>query len=316
MARGDAKRKRENRALRAQAEKKVNILCLQRYISIPSSHYKGFSVKTHWHAIFIFSLQHLDPAVLLDRGKKSSKKKSNPDNMPASLRRMLQLKAAAEGKPPPPRFQPQNKNDSNPEDVRNKPLIEIKGEEIADVPAEDSQQVQEQQPGLPKKKRGPDNALPLPTGPQKPSLKARKKNFLKKKKLRRKGKYVSATAGSDESEESDPELRLKRTAIATKPKFAEQASGPMQVNLKRKHWKEDGRTNSDRCNEIFARQMTHARKKQAAAGGSREQTQKVVKEADRVEVIEAYRMKKKGNTRGATLQSLADLVKKDHVSTM
>ncbi|KAL4527364.1 hypothetical protein Ndes2526B_g08937 [Nannochloris sp. 'desiccata'] len=281
MARGDAKRKRENRALRAQAEKK-----------------------------------HLDPAVLLDRGKKNSKKKTNPDNMPASLRKMLQLKAAAEGKPPPPSFQPQKKSDSNPEDVRNKPLSENKGDEIADVTAEDGKQLHEQQPGMPNKKRGPDNALPLLTGPQKPSLKARKKNFLNKKKLRKKGKYISSTAGSDSGEESDPELRLRRTALATKPKFAEQASAPMQVNLKRKHWKEDGRTNSDRCNEIFARQMNNARKQQAAGAGSREHAQKAVKEAERVEVIEAYRMKKKGNATGATLQSLADLVKKDHVSTM
>lgn len=236
--------------------------------------------------------------------------------MPASLRRMLQLKAAAEGKPPPSRFPPQKKFDSNPEDVRNKPLMENKGEEIANLSAEDTQQLQEQQPGMPIKKRGPDNALPLPTSPQKPSLKARKKTFLNKKKLRKKGKYVSSTAGGDRGEESDPELRLKRTAIATKPKFAEQASAPMQVNLKRKHWKEDGRTNSDRCNEIFARQMNHARKQQAVAGGSRELTPKAVKDADRAEVIEAYRMKKKGNTTGATLQSLADLLKKDHVSTM
>jgi hypothetical protein len=270
-------------------------------------------LKSHWHANLLYFLQHLDPAVLLDRGKSSKKKKSNPDNMPASLRKMLQLKAAAEGKPPPPRFQPPQKSDTNPEDVRNKPAGEKKTEETTEIAAEDTQeQVQEQQ--QPIKKRGPDNSLPLPAAQQKPSLKARKKDFLKKKKLRKKGKYVPSTAGSDSDEDSDPELRLKRTAMATKPKFAEQAAAPLQVNLKRKHWKEDGRTNSDRCNEIFARQMNNAKRQQQQAGGGR--GTKAVKEAERVEVIEAYRKIKKGNTTGATLQSLADLVKKDHVSTM
>jgi hypothetical protein len=223
---------------------------------------------------------------------------------------MLQLKAAAEGKPPPPRFQPPKKSDTNPDDVRNKPSGQSKEEEEANeiaVPEDTQQQLQEQ----PNKKRGPDNGPPLPASKQKPSLKARKKNFLNKKKLRKKGKYApSSGAGSDSDVESDAELRLQRTAIATKPKFAESNAAPMHVNLKRKHWKEDGRTNSDRCNEIFARQMNNARRQQ---GASRD---KAVKEAERVEVIEAYRKQKKGNNTGATLQSLADLVKKDHVSTM
>ena len=231
--------------------------------------------------------------------------------MPASLRKMLQLKAAAEGKPPPSRFQPPSKPNSNLDDVRNKASLEENNlEKVAtDGGAEEDQQQIQEQPTR-DRKRGPDNVPPPASANQKPSLKARKKNFLNKKKLRKKGKYVPPTEGSDSDEESDPEMRLKRTAAATKPRFAEQASAPMSINLKRKHWKEDGRTASDRCNEIFAKQMNNAKKK----AGAEQSAKKAAEAAERNGVIEAYRKQRKGNTTGATLQSLADLVKKDPVS--
>ena len=116
MGRGDSKRKRNNRALRAAAEKKV---CnYSEYITSISIQLSDKN-RLAW---FPFP-QNLDPAILLDKGKAPKKKKRTDEDMPASLRKMLQLKAAAEGKPRPD-FRPALTLPSKPDSQKNQTWTE------------------------------------------------------------------------------------------------------------------------------------------------------------------------------------------------
>lgn len=274
MGRGDAKRRRNNNAIRAAAEKK-----------------------------------NLDPALLLAKGKKEKTKKKTNEDMPASLRKMLQLKAAAEGKPRPDfrsallHGNGKPRGDKNPGTLGENPQSDAnntdKGAE--GQLADDTKQRQKQK-----------QSAKVAPGPVKPTLKARKKDFLKKKKLKRKGKYVDS---DDEDEGSDPEERVQRAAAAIRPFFGDQAQAPIDVNLKRRHWKEGEKKSSDRCKTIYMKQLANARKR---SGVSEQSSKKAVEAAAREEVIEAYRKQKRGTGSDAyaTLQSLASLVRKDPVGTM
>ena len=234
--------------------------------------------------------------------------------MPASLRKMLQLKAAAEGKPRPD-FRPALTLPSKPDSQKNQTLTE-KAEQ-AEKEFENSVQLAAEEKRVEsakekqKRKQEQQQVAKAPPGPVKPTLKTRKKDFLKKKKLKKKGKLV----GSDSDEESDPETRLEKVAAATKPAFGAQNDAPIDVNLKRRHWTDNEKTSADRCKALYMKQLSNARKQSGMlVHGSKKAAEAVA----RVEVIEAYRQKKKGsgtNTQ-ANLQSLAALVRKDHVSTM
>lgn len=252
-------------------------------------------------------MQNLDPGLLLAKGKKEKTKKKTNEDMPASLRKMLQLKAASEGKPRPDFHNAPQQAKSKPRDQKNSSIIGEKHQftEENNLERAEAQALDDVKPK--QKQKQPATVAP---GPVKPTLKARKKDFLKKKKLKRKGKYV----GSDEDEESDPEERVQRAAAAIRPFFGDQAQAPIEVNLKRRHWKEGEKKSSDRCKTIYMKQLANARKR---SGVSEQSSKKAVEAAEREEVIEAYRKQKRGGSDAhATLQSLASLVRKDPVGAM
>lgn len=309
MGRGEAARKRVNRALKAQAEKQVSSCAVVLQA-------KGFLRPWNVEMCTLDPLmQKKDPATLLAAKKKGVKPSDvQRDGVPSSLRRMLQLKAAAEGKAAPEKRKSafgngsmQKKRHASETTDGSKPQ---NSPAAPGVQGSSSAVVAQNKPPMPQEtKIVPAKGLTE----QKPSLKARKKEFLKKKKLRRKGKL--AGQGSDE-EGSDPEERLRETAAATKPAFAEQAEQPIQMNLKRRHWTdEDQKRAGKRCSKIFERQMNQARRQAGVVdgrGGSR-----VVSEELRDELVEAYRQHKRvggGAKPKATLRSLTELVHRDNAA--
>lgn len=228
--------------------------------------------------------------------------------MSASLRKMLQMKAIAEGKARP--------NARGGPVAQDQQLVRGPKEAALDAGARPGEQPE---PGPPSgevpagddgpeqrvtKRRRQDPRLSAPEEPAKPTLKARKKEFLKRKKLRKKGKAVGNGDDSGE-EDSDPEARLAAATAATRPKFGETSAQPIKANLKRRHWTaEDKRATDTRLTTLFKKQL------ETAAG-------KAASEATRLEAIEAYRKKKQGATAPtATLRSLAALVEKEHVASM
>ena len=220
--------------------------------------------------------------------------------MPASLRKMLQLKAAAEGQ----KADRAAAHHTSRETTLASLVLDNKATDT--VPLQHAQKIDQQrdEEEPPKKRR---RQMPeTKSAPAKPTLKSRKKDFLKKKKLRKKGKMAPQAEDDeddDESDDSDPEDRIRKIAASTRPKFLESSNQPLQVHLKRKNWTEADEKNKkvDRMKNIMMKQLANSGK--AAA------------EATRLEAIDAYRRQKKGGDYApATLKSLAALVRKDPVA--
>ncbi len=172
-------------------------------------------------------------------------------------------------------------------------------------------------------------------------LKDRKREFLKQKKLKKKGRTDPLL--------TEKEAQLAAAAAASAPAFGEQAYQPLKVQLKRRHWAGEGEqaaSASKRCTEIFKRQMAEAARAAAAAeaarddgaaaavgqqqrprpqGGKKAKAAKAKAqhgapdEAVRQQLIDAYRQQKqlrleaagKVPLLSATAQSLADLVARE-----
>ncbi|GAX81756.1 hypothetical protein CEUSTIGMA_g9184.t1 [Chlamydomonas eustigma] len=152
------------------------------------------------------------------------------------------------------------------------------------------------------------------------TLKQSKKDYLNRKKLKKKGRGLRQEA-------SALEQSLRQQG---KVNFGETSDKPLEVHLKRKHWTNQERTASDRCKEIFLKQIEGARRKDEAlrAGvpvsvntvssrckkwSAHDALSQAEKERLRTDVIEAYRAQKKGvdgNSHGATMSSLSALVHK------
>jgi hypothetical protein len=258
--------------------------------------------------------QRLDPDTLLSKAKKNHKPGTRAkSDMPASLRKMLRLKAAAQGKPQYDDAATAG-NQHTSRATQKEPECHRRGGEAdfdLKINTNDEPQQSGQQPLQNGERQPPTTQIAQP--PVVPSsLKARKREFLKLKKLRKKGKLHALTGsnknqGDDKNEPEDPEGRLQAIAAATKPDFAEVADAPIQVNLKRKHWTENGskEKESKRCSEIFRRQLEQA---QARVPGG---LLSIDKEQARMDLAAAYRRKTGPRTHPATIESLAELVRRD-----
>lgn len=149
---------------------------------------------------------------------------------------MMAMKAAAEGGNSRPN---RNKFARAPprQNLKEKPTKGAKNEAIPSTSERvDSAAHEEQQPAV----TGPKQQKPQPRQTmaqqqqqsmvkqqaQGKALKQRKKEFLNKKKLKKKGKFVS-----EEDDVSDKEADFKVAALASKPAFGEQAHQPIQVSL-------------------------------------------------------------------------------------
>ncbi|PRW56537.1 hypothetical protein C2E21_4835 [Chlorella sorokiniana] len=178
---------------------------------------------------------------------------------------------------------------------------------------------------------------------QQKRLKDKKKEYLKQKKLKKKGKGGHPLL-------TEKEAALAARTAATAPRLGETAYQPLKVQLKRKHWAGEGTeaaTASKRCTEIFERQMATARAAAAAAeaarddgvgaahtapqrkaaagggsGGGKKQRKVAAGPADeavRQQLIEAYRQQKQSKLQSsgktpllsASAKSLAELVRHD-----
>jgi hypothetical protein len=162
------------------------------------------------------------------------------------------------------------------------------------------------------------HSLPAAPRPDDPVLKPRKKEFLTRKKLRKRGGKEAAADGDTD----DPEARLRAVGEASKPAFGEQGSQPIKANLKRRHWTDHEKTAAERCKEVFTKQLDVAKRQAAlvAAGVADAglalprpaQQRQRPSEAARVELAGAYRQHAKtGAAPPASLRSLAALVRRD-----
>lgn len=88
-------------------------------------------------------------------------------------------------------------------------------------------------------------------------LKARKKEYLKNKKLKKKAKQVAAAQRSVEA-----------ARLTDKPAFGEQVAAPPKVHLKSKHWSEAENTAAARCKDVFLKQMGDAVQRMGGAAGT------------------------------------------------
>jgi len=159
---------------------------------------------------------------------------------------------------------------------------------VADSAAVDKQQKQQKPDGSDKKQKqkqaGAQEAQqqrrpqqqPMDLWDQPKKLKQRKKEYLNKKKLKRRGQDGTALLASLHEKE----------LVQDKVKFGERVDAPLQVQLKRKHWVKRGGdgtgagaedTSKERCTRIFAQQMATAQhklqKQQRGSKGDREQQQ-------------------------------------------
>ncbi|CAK0783634.1 hypothetical protein CVIRNUC_006833 [Coccomyxa viridis] len=144
-------------------------------------------------------------------------------------------------------------------------------------------------------------------------LKPRKKDFLKRRKLKKKGLLHLL----DEEPEEDLEAELLQDRH--KPKFGEQAEAPLKINLKRKHWDSSARLGgaSKHCTDIFQRQMSEASRtqRQATQSNAKQAATSVhtnrQRERAQALAIEGYRSGKRAGAAGkASLSSLKELVRK------
>ncbi|KAI8475026.1 MAG: hypothetical protein J3K34DRAFT_89605 [Monoraphidium minutum] len=95
------------------------------------------------------------------------------------------------------------------------------------------------------------------------TLKARKKEYLNKKKAKAKGKgqLPAHLVGVTE----------KELALRDVVRFGERVDAPPQVQLKRKNWVGgEGDTSKERCTKIFEQQMATAQRRMQEAGGKQQ----------------------------------------------
>lgn len=134
-------------------------------------------------------------------------------------------------------------------------------------------------------------------------LKQSKKDYLNRKKLKKKGKGIKKGTALEES------LKQQQRVV-----FGEQSSQPPEVSLKRKSWNAKEKTQGERCKEVFLKQINEAQAKAGPSQGVERGLKQVMSEAEREDLrskaIEAYRAAKgtNGKGRGATLKSLKALV--------
>jgi hypothetical protein len=212
------------------------------------------------------------------------------DPLPASLRRMLALKAQVEG--------------GDAKRARIEPPRGGGGGGAGAPAGAAAPPAAGPAAPAPKRRRAPrPDALPLAPEGAAP-LKARKKAFLAKRKLakRRGGAGARAGAGgggqhrggaesADDDDSDDNGAPAAAAAAAALPRFGEQADQPINMNLKRRHWAERERTAADRCKDVFERLMQRAAAGGDAGGaaGGGGSTARRVDEAERLRLADAYR---------------------------
>lgn len=291
-------------------------------------------------------LQNRDVSSLLS-SKKGASELCGQDKaaMPSSLRKLLQLKAVAAEKKGARKFPPQGaqntysgsrrgRDDKHSSDAQGHGVLggrmqsavekepEVSGEEGGVMP---SAKRAPHFPGHIETTQGVNNRNiepirrfsknPFLTKMQPAALKSKKKDFLNRKKQRQRGKGDISLEASKESEDSDPEERLKRVAIVTKPQFAEQAAQPISINLKRRHWVEEQEgTAAKRCTQIYQRQMEQARRQADMIHSKASKPHgRCASEGLREELVDAYRKQKHvlPGEHKATMKSLAALVDRE-----
>ncbi|KAG2501081.1 hypothetical protein HYH03_000899 [Edaphochlamys debaryana] len=89
---------------------------------------------------------------------------------------------------------------------------------------------------------------------------AKKLKDSKKDYLKRKQERKKAKGGSG------PLVVEKELQLRDKVKFGEVVDAPLDVHLKRRHWVQQERTAAERCKEIFQRQMSQAQARMDGAG--------------------------------------------------
>jgi hypothetical protein len=252
--------------------------------------------------------------------KKKKQKPDKDDALPASLRKMLQLKQAAEQ-----RKQKAEIAKNGPSSLRQQQnqQADNNGTKSINSSKKDGKEDQNKPKSLPKVHSAFD---------EEKKLKSSKKEYLQKKKmLKKKGKQQSTSImlskkdADDSSEEQvvDKEMLLLARGIASKPSFGEVAHQPLSLNLKRKHWNDQkAATDSERCKKLFVAQLENAKKMATGLGVEKnskrvgkvvdkkkesKSRKKPVVEAFRQQVIDNYRdvKKKKLEQEGRTLVSTA-----------
>lgn len=331
MGRGEAKRRRIRNQLKAQeelvsfkmAQPCLNSRGLGHLLLVKDCH-------TDQHA-------HTSPySSATPQGKRPSKqkpqtepkkKKQTPDKddaLPASLRRMLQLKQAAEQRNQRAEIA---KNGPSSLGQHQNQQTDYNGTKSINSNKKNGKVDPSKPKSLPKVHSAFD---------EEKKLKSSKKEYLQKKKmLKKKGSKLQSTSimlpkrdADDSSEEEvvDKEKLLLARGIASKPSFGEVAHQPLSLNLKRKHWNDQkAATDSERCKKLFVEQLYNAKKMAMGQGVEKSSKRfgKVVDkrkdtavEAVRQQVIDNYRdiKKKKLEQEGrklvtsATAASLAALV--------
>ncbi|PNW86529.1 hypothetical protein CHLRE_02g090400v5 [Chlamydomonas reinhardtii] len=200
------------------------------------------------------------------------------EKLPASLRRMLALKEAAEkqrqGKGGGQQQQQeatqggaQGRSKKQRQQQKQKPDGDgDSGDDSAgdDGPSTSGRDVAEPQAGAAAGKQQPGgkmkggNAFLLNESQfASKKLKDRKKEYLKRKKEK---KAVKTASGAP--------LVEKELQLRDKVKFGEVVDAPLEIHLKRKHWADKERTAADRCKDIFVKQMEQAQQRMAAQAGA------------------------------------------------
>lgn len=259
--------------------------------------------------------QNLDVGSLLSKVRPKTHKKSNiKDDMPASLRKMISLRAAAGGGggggsggirrgAPTPAERPTQDGGGATRDAGD---VGALGYGRSVDGAASGQPAIEQSP----QRKGQQQQQPSQAAATGKSLKQRKKDFLSRKKRKQQGKHSS----SDDEAHADPERMMTARTKASLPAFGEQAEQPIKVNLKRRHWTE--KTASDRCKEVFVRQLQNAKRRAAlslddgtALAEPGRLRQPAPDAAARRELVDAYRQRKgTSDASTANMRSLAALV--------
>jgi len=311
---------------------------------------------------------------LLDKKRKSD----DPEKLPASLRKFQVLKAAVEKEEHRKRARLESKIIQTKEDTpvqdssittadpvaaaEADQLPPTSSEEKSKKPVDSQKPSEDKKAKLDKNDKGADKLVASVFEKfNVKKLKNRKKEYLKAKAEKKRNK-----GSREDNLMVSKELELQMKSKLEAAKFGEVADAPLKINLKRKHWasaqkKEEnkihpqqvsksqdpnapptltrlGKTEGQRCSEIFKKQMAQAQqqitkaqrqqkstplmagkviKKQNAKASALSEREKVAAETMRLQVIEAYRkkrMEKFGNGGEAGLASatsLAALVRKN-----
>jgi hypothetical protein len=195
--------------------------------------------------------------------------------MPKSLQKLLKVKAAAESGVRPQRSTAAVQVNQAKEDVKqNDRMVDepVRIRNEADTRGLEPSSSGQHKGGLFEVKR----------------LKQSKKDYLNKKKLKKKGKGgVKAGTALEES--------LKQQQRVA---FGDSSSHPPEVSLKRKSWTAKEKTQGERCKEVFLKQLNEAQAK-ASSGPAAENMGGKMSEAEREDLrskaIEAYRAAKGRN---------------------